>query len=113
MMKKFIVAILLQAFLLTSIQAQQPQTRPETKAQENKSQPVQTPRQTDANFIVPGDVNVRIESDVRMFVVMAAVNVAGFDYEPGRQPLTPARAVLRKDLAGKVDPQLKEKVSAY
>jgi tetratricopeptide (TPR) repeat protein len=113
MMKKFTVAILLTACLLTSIQAQQPQTRPENKAQDNRAQPVQTPGQSDGKFIVPGDVNVRIESDVRMFVVMAAVNVAGFDYEPGKQALTPARAVLRKDLAGRVDPQLKAKLSAY
>ena len=113
MMKKYIAAILLTAFALTPIQAQQPQTKTENKAQENKAQPEQTRRQTEGNFIVPGDVNVRIESDVRMFVVMAAVNVAGFDYEPGKQQLTPARALLRKDLQGKVDPQIKEKLSAY
>jgi tetratricopeptide (TPR) repeat protein len=63
-------------------------------------------------FIAPSDLNVRIEPDARTFVVMAAVNMAGFDYEPGGQPLSPARAELRRDLA-KLSPQLKEKLSAY
>jgi hypothetical protein len=112
-MKKFIVAILLNAFLLTSLQAQQPQAKPESKAQESKTQSTQAPRRNDSRFIVPGDVNVRIESDVRMFVVMAAINIAGFDYEPDKQLMTPARLELRKDLAEKVNPQVKEKLAAY
>jgi tetratricopeptide (TPR) repeat protein len=44
--------------------------------------------------------------------VMAALNMAGFDYETGGQPLTPARAELRKDLA-RLDPQVKEKLGAF
>jgi tetratricopeptide (TPR) repeat protein len=112
-MKKFIVAILLNAFLLPSIQGQQPQEKQENKVRENSSQPSQAQRMTEGNFIVPGDINVHIESDVRMFVVMAAINVAGFDYEPGRQPLTPVRVELRKDLAEKVDPHTKAKLAAY
>lgn len=112
-MKKFIVAVLVQAFLFSSLQAQQPQAKPETKAQESKPQPTHTPTQNDGRFIVPGDVNVRIESDVRMFIVMAAVNVAGFDYETDGQVMTPARLELRKDLADKVNPQTKEKLAAY
>jgi tetratricopeptide (TPR) repeat protein len=63
-------------------------------------------------FIPPGDVNVRIGPDVRTFVVMAAINVAGFDYEPNGQPLSPARAELRKDLAG-LDPKLREQLAAF
>ena len=47
-----------------------------------------------------------------MFVLMAAINVAGFDYESGGQPLSPARAEIRKDLAS-LDPQLKEKLAAF
>lgn len=45
-------------------------------------------------------------------MVMAALNMAGFDYETGGQPLSPARAELRKDLA-KLDPQLKQKLAAF
>ena len=43
---------------------------------------------------------------------MAALNMAGFDYETGGQPLSPARAELRKDLA-RLDPQVKEKLVAF
>ena len=43
---------------------------------------------------------------------MAALNVAGFDYETGGEPLSPARAELRRDLA-KLDPQVKEKLAAF
>jgi tetratricopeptide (TPR) repeat protein len=70
------------------------------------------PGQTASGFIAPAEVNVRIEPDARMFVVMAALNVAGFDYEPGGQPLSPARAELRKDLAN-LDPQIKAKLAAF
>jgi tetratricopeptide (TPR) repeat protein len=63
-------------------------------------------------FITPSEANVRIEADARTFVVMAALNMAGFDYETGGQPLSAARAELRKDLA-KLDPQVREKLAAY
>jgi len=43
---------------------------------------------------------------------MAALNVAGFDYETGGQPLSPARAELRRDLA-KLDLSVKEKLAAF
>ncbi|HKP11954.1 MAG TPA: hypothetical protein VJZ91_07570, partial [Blastocatellia bacterium] len=63
-------------------------------------------------FVVPADVNVRIESDARTLVTMAAVNVAGFDAETGGQPLSPLRAELRKDMAN-ISPPLREKLAAY
>ncbi len=43
---------------------------------------------------------------------MAAVNMAGFELETGGQPLSPARAELRKDLS-KLDPAVKEKLAAF
>lgn len=91
------------------------QTPPKT-APPNEGKPQASRAQTSqpiTGFITPGDVNVHIESDVRTFVVMAALNVAGFDYEPGGQALSPARAELRKDLAARVDPALKEKLAAF
>jgi hypothetical protein len=108
-MKKFIVALLVNASLITSLQAQQSPPKPSA----TPATAAPAPRQSEGRFIVPGDINVRIESDIRMFVVMAAVNVAGFDYEPDGQALTPARVELRKDLADKVNPQVKEKLRAY
>jgi tetratricopeptide (TPR) repeat protein len=65
-----------------------------------------------AGFINPSEINLRIEYDVRTLIAMAAINMAGFDYEPGGQQLTPARAELRRDLAG-LDARLKEKLAAY
>src|SRR5438067_8042188 len=69
-------------------------------------------QQRSAGFILPADVNVRVESDPRTLVVMAAINVAGFDAETGGQPLSPLRAELRKDLT-KIDPQLRAKLAAF
>ena len=70
------------------------------------------PAPSGPGFIAPLEANVRISPDVRTFVVMAALNVAGFDYESGGQPLSPARAELRKDLA-KLDPQVKDKLASF
>lgn len=109
-MKKFFVTIVVNALLFSTLQAQQPQTG---SAPTGQTQPPQAPARSEGRFVVPGDINVRIESDVRMFVVMAAINVAGFDYEPEGQAMTPARVELRKDLADKVNPQVKEKLAAY
>src|SRR5262245_10264103 len=101
-------------------QAQPPQTQPgQTQSQTPAKPPAQpqTPAkppvaapqtQQDQSTsplrrIVPSEFNIRIESDPRTFVVMAAINVAGFDYETAGQPLTPARVEIRKDLAN-LDP---------
>src|SRR4030095_13455246 len=83
------------------------QTKPETKPTAQAH-----PAPERARFIIPSEVNVRIEPDVRTFVVLAALNVAGFDYETGGPPLAPPRSEPRKDLA-KLDPQVKEKLAAF
>ena len=95
---------LLATCLVASVQAQQ---SPGAKANTQVA-----PAQTGAGFIVPADANVRIAPDIRTFVVMAALNMAGFDYETGGQALSPGRAELRKDLA-KLDPQVKQKLAAF
>lgn len=102
-MLKACLTCLLTACVLASAQAQS--APPATKTQA-------APAQAGAGFIAPSEANVRIAPDVRTFVVMAALNVAGFDYESGGQPLSPARAELRRDLAG-LDPKLKEKLAAF
>ncbi len=75
-------------------------------------QPVASPPRAAAGFIEPSEINLRIEYDLRTLIAMAAINMAGFDHETGGQPLTPARAELRRDLA-KIAPDLKEKLAAY
>lgn len=69
-------------------------------------------QQNPRGMVIASEFNVKVESDARMFVVMAAINAAGFDYEPGGQPLTPARAELRRDLAH-IDPALKAKLASF
>lgn len=112
-MKKVLLAIIFLSVSLSNIQAQQPQTKPDNKPPQPAQKPAPSVTQTAGNYIVPAEVNVRLESDLRTFVVMAAINVAGFDYETGGQALTPARAELRKDLATKVPADVKQKLAAY
>lgn len=79
---------------------------------QEKSGALSSTRTQRSGFVVPADVNVRVESDPRTLVTMAAINIAGFDAETSGQPLSPARAELRKDLAN-INPQLREKLAAY
>jgi tetratricopeptide (TPR) repeat protein len=79
---------------------------------QEKSGAVTSNQAESAGFIVPADVNVRIESDPRTLVMMVAINLAGFDAETSGQPLSPLRAELRKDMAN-INPQLKEKLAAF
>jgi hypothetical protein len=44
------------------------------------------------------DVNTLIGIDSRVIVMMAALNVAGFDYEPGNRPLSALRLQAREEL---------------
>lgn len=97
--------------MVASAHAQQPKPEPTNSGQVQPGRPAQSER-AQAGFITPSEVNLRIDPDVRTFVVMAAVNMAGFDYETGGQPLSPARVELRKDLA-QLDPQVKEKLAAF
>ena len=108
--KNRVVATLTVLVLLSPlVNAQQPGSKATTQPPDSQAKI----SQTTSGFITPGDVNVSIGSDIRMFVVMAALNIAGFDYEPGSQPLTTARTEIRKDLATRVDPQLKAKLSEF
>ena len=97
---------MLKLTLLLSLVVQSTGSLPKEQTQHPKPAPA------GAGFIVPSEANVRISPDVRTFVVMAALNIAGFDYESGGQPLSPARVELRKDLA-KLDPAVKEKLASF
>lgn len=82
------------------------------QAQESKESAVILDTSQDRGFIAPIEINANVESDIRTLVVMAAINMAGFDAETGGQPLSAARAQLRKDLAS-IDPDLKARLGAY
>ncbi|HEY6328499.1 MAG TPA: hypothetical protein VI756_04110 [Blastocatellia bacterium] len=63
-------------------------------------------------FIAPIEINGEVETDIRTLVVMAAVNMAGFDAETTGQEMSPARVQLRKDLPA-IDADLKARLAAY
>jgi hypothetical protein len=50
-------------------------------------------------------VNITFKNDARVFAVMAALNVAGFDYERSGKNYSPEREWVRRRLEG-VDPDL-------
>jgi tetratricopeptide (TPR) repeat protein len=100
-----IVALLLACSLTTFAVGQ------ETKPATTPAKPAAAAEDT-GGFISPAELNVRIEPDVRTFVVMAALNMAGYDYETSGQSLSPARAELRRDLA-KVNPRVTAAIAEY
>ena len=59
-------------------------------------------------FVSPAEFNVYIEPDIRTLIVMAAVNMAGYD----SGSLRGARAEIRKDLAN-IDPELRRRLAAF
>ena len=65
----------------------------------------------DRGFVSPAEFNVYIDPDVRTIIVVAAVNMAGFDRANGGV-LSGPRAEIRKDLAN-MDPDLKGRLSAF
>lgn len=62
--------------------------------------------------ITLGDLNTSVVTDKRVIVMMAALNVAGYDYEPGNRQLSALRQQLRNDLKN-TDPALVRKLRDY
>jgi len=56
-----------------------------------------------------GDVNCDVAVDKRIIVMMAALNVAGYDYEPSNRPLSELRQQVRTDLKD-LNPQIVAKL---
>lgn len=104
-MRKSIFAVIVGLSIVASTQGQQ--GKPQAQ-----QPPAPRPAQPDVGYINPTDINVFIEADVRTLIVMAAINIAGFDDETGGQPLSPLRAELRRDLA-MLDPAIKKKLADY
>lgn len=72
------------------------------------AQPVQ--QRQGATFEV-SDYGVDFQADQRLIVVMAALDAAGFDPQPGREP-SGFRAKMRKDLAA-LDPDLRARLRNF
>ncbi|MBI4470790.1 MAG: hypothetical protein HY650_15860 [Acidobacteria bacterium] len=56
--------------------------------------------------------NTAVDLDPRLFAVMAALNVGGYDYESPSGPGSPLRETLRADLA-RIDSRLRDRLRAY
>ena len=98
----FILSLFLPLLAQTASAQQQPQ--PSKPAQQQPQQP--KPQPVDRNKLPLAqrpnlsldDVNTVIGVDKRSIVMMAALNVAGYDYEPGNRALTALRRQAREDL---------------
>ncbi|MCI0663467.1 MAG: hypothetical protein L0220_20570 [Acidobacteria bacterium] len=93
--------------LMTNVSAQEKEPKP----------PVPPAQQIDRSKIsladrpnlTIADINTYIAIDKRMIVMMAALNMAGYDYEPARRPLSPLRTQLRDELKN-TNPELLRKI---
>lgn len=59
-----------------------------------------------------GDLNVDLSTDQRVIAMMAALNAAGYDYEPGNRRLSALRQQLRADAAS-LNPSLARRLRDY
>jgi hypothetical protein len=120
------LALLIASGLGAAAQESQPQpsNKPaqQPKQSEAQSQQPQKPRPTvidrrklalaDRPNLSLADVNTDIGVDRRVIVMMAALNVAGYDYESGNRPVSALRRQIREDLNG-ADPGLVGRLRAY
>ena len=69
-------------------------------------------RQPSAPASLTALVNIRLQTDIRVFAVMAALNLAGFDEETPDREMSEVRRRLRSRLAN-VDSDLKSRLEAF
>jgi hypothetical protein len=96
--------------------AQQPKQSEAQPQQPQKPKPIVIDRRklslADRPNLSLADVNTDIGVDRRVIVMMAALNVAGYDYESGNRQLSALRRQIREDLNG-ADPGLVGRLRAY
>jgi hypothetical protein len=100
----FVVLILVVAALIAAGQAV-PSASPQPS-----NTPRQMPQRQGPAFEL-SEYGVSFEVDTRLIVMMAALEAAGFDAQPGRTP-SEFRARVRRDLAT-LDPTFKEKLKTF
>src|SRR5262245_26028395 len=103
-------------------QSQQPQKPQPPKQSEAQSQQPQKPKApmidrrklplADRPNLSLADVNTDIGVDKRVILMMAALNIAGYDYESGNRQLSALRRQIREDLKD-ADPGLDQRLRAY
>ncbi|HEY6804238.1 MAG TPA: hypothetical protein VI306_11700 [Pyrinomonadaceae bacterium] len=104
-MKQF----LLTFFLLTATSVAMAQAVPSPSPQ-RPANPVPVQQREGAAFEI-SDYGVTFQADTRLILVMAALEAAGFDPNPGKEPSV-FRAKVEKDLAG-LDPELRTKMKTF
>jgi tetratricopeptide (TPR) repeat protein len=105
MLNKVFMLVILTVCAVATLQAQtapgpKPSPRPNTSA----------PSTQTTGFDLT-EYGVRLEPDQRLIIVMAALDAAGFDSTPGKEP-SAFRALLKKDLAA-LDPDLRRRLREF
>jgi hypothetical protein len=113
----FIQTLVLTLLPLSHIIAQQPAQRsPQQPSQQGQQPAPAIDRRrlplADRPNLTLADVNTFIGIDRRVMVMMAALNIAGYDYEPGNRPLSALRRQVREDLKN-TNPELVRKLRAH
>jgi hypothetical protein len=120
------LALLIASSLGAAAQQSQPQSsnKPAEQPKQSEAQPQQPQKPkpvvidrrklplADRPNLSIADVNTDIGVDRRVIVMMAALNVAGYDYESGNRQLSALRRQIREDLKG-ADPGLVQRLGAY
>jgi hypothetical protein len=100
----------------TFAQTAQPQKTAPAQSQTLPQPKVQTPQGRTPLYardkVTLADLNVDIQTDARVIAMMAALNAAGYDYEPGSRQLSALRQQLRADLQN-IDPSLARRLRDY
>jgi hypothetical protein len=104
-MKQF----LLTFFLLTATSVVMAQAVPSPSPQQRPANPAPVQQREGVPFEI-SDYGVAFQADTRLIIMMAALEAAGFDPNPGKEPSV-FRAKVQKDLAG-LDPELRAKMKA-
>lgn len=104
MLKKLFLFLILTGSAVTIYAQTAPTPKPSPRPN-NPEAPPQTSRYDLTEY------GVRLEPDKRLIVVMAALDAAGFDPAPGKEP-SAFRALLRKDLAA-LDPDLRRRLREF
>lgn len=117
------LALLVALSLNAAAQQSQPQSSPQQK--QTQAQPQQQPQKQEPPVVdrrkLPladrpnlslADVNTEIAVDRRVIVTMAALNLAGYDYESGNRQLSALRQQIREDLKN-TNPDLVRRLRDY
>ncbi len=115
-----LMLLLIAAIIPVWAQQTPPQEKKTPATQQPAEKPVepkpgaQTPRSriADRDDVTLGELNVEVTVDRRLIVTMAALNIAGYDYESGNRQLSALRQQIREDLKN-TNPALVEKLKAH